>query len=98
MVQGSPPHSALIASSGYNNHVLSIVDLTSAKVTSDAIVQQSWYGLALANDEKKVWWSAGGANMVHAFDVADDKLTRTGKAEPDLRKITAENAARMFRV
>jgi YVTN family beta-propeller protein len=85
---------AVVATSGYNKHVLSVVDLEAAKVVSDAPVSQSWYGLALSADERKLWWSGGGGNVVHTFDHSGDTLARTGKAEPDFRKMTkAEKAA-----
>ena len=37
---------AFVATSGFNRHALSVVDLQTAKVTDEATVRQSWYGLA----------------------------------------------------
>src|SRR5215468_2510630 len=38
---------ALVATSGYNAHELSLVDLADARVLDRETVHQSWYGLAL---------------------------------------------------
>ena len=37
---------ALVATSGYNKHELSIVDLESLKIVDRQTVRQSWFGLA----------------------------------------------------
>jgi YVTN family beta-propeller protein len=81
---------ALVATSGYNQHELALVDLAGAKVADRAAVQQSWFGLAVSRQEDKVWWAGGGANMLHTFDLKDGKLTRTSTAEPDPAKMTKE--------
>src|SRR4051795_13768542 len=47
---------ALVATSGYNAHELSLVDLTEKKVVDVETAQQSWYGLALDRRQGKVWW------------------------------------------
>ena len=52
---------ALVATSGFNQHELSLIDLTTLKVVDQQIVFQSWFGMALAPQEDKVWWSGGGA-------------------------------------
>src|SRR5437899_3318766 len=36
---------ALVASSGYNRHELSLIDLTTRKIVSQGTVRQSWFGL-----------------------------------------------------
>jgi YVTN family beta-propeller protein len=78
---------ALIASSGFNNHDLALVDLQGEpKVLTRTTVPQSWFGLALSRDEKKVWWAGGGDGRVHVFDLAEGKLTPTG--QPDMAKMT----------
>jgi YVTN family beta-propeller protein len=45
-------------------------------------VRQSWFGLAITPGQDKLWWSGGGGNMLHAFELKDGKLSRTGPAEP----------------
>jgi YVTN family beta-propeller protein len=81
---------ALAATSGYNRHQLSLVDLDAGKVVSQETVQQSWFGLAVRAKGDQVWWSGGGGNLLHTFDVKDGKLTRTSKAEPDPAKLTKD--------
>lgn len=81
---------ALVATSGYNKHELSLIDLKSEKVIATGSVRQSWFGLAVSPDEAKIWWAGGGAAMVHAFDLRDGKLTRTSPAEPEPPKADAK--------
>ncbi len=72
----------LAATSGYNAHELSIIDLQEKKVVDHQTVRQSWFGLAVTPEGDRIWWSGGGADMLHAFRLADHRLTRTGAAEP----------------
>jgi YVTN family beta-propeller protein len=72
---------ALVATSGYNKHELSFVDLESGLVISAEPVVQSWFGLALSQDQHKVWWSGGGSGGLHTFDLKDGKFARTSPAE-----------------
>jgi YVTN family beta-propeller protein len=76
--------SVLVASSGYNKHELTLVDLTDAAVKARAEVRQSWFGLAADTAEKSVWWSGGGGDFVHRFQLAEGRFTRTGPPEPDV--------------
>jgi YVTN family beta-propeller protein len=78
----------LVATNGYNKHELSLVDVTTQKVIDRQTVQQSWFGLAMTPQEDQIWWSGGGANLVHTFNLKDRKLTRTGLEEPDSAKIS----------
>jgi YVTN family beta-propeller protein len=73
---------ALVATSGYNKHELSLVDLSGPKVLAQQTVRQSWYGLALSADGTRAWWSGGGGDMLHTYDLKDDKLVRTSPDEP----------------
>jgi YVTN family beta-propeller protein len=76
----------LVATSGYNNHELSLVDLQESKVLSSQPVIQSWFGLQLEPNQEKIWWSGGGGGRLHTFDLKDAKLTRTGPAEPSVKR------------
>src|SRR5262245_20503508 len=78
---------ALVATSGYNKHDISLVDLADVKVIDKQTVLQSWFGLAL--HDNRIWWSGGGGNMLHTYDLKDTKLVRTGKA--DTAKLTKED-------
>ncbi len=60
----------LVATSGYNAHELSLVDLEQKKVVDHQAVRQSWFGLAATPDADKIWWSGGGGNQIHAFRLA----------------------------
>ena len=68
---------ALVASSGFNDHDLMVVDLASKQVVDKETVRQSWFGLALDPEAGKVWWSGGGGDRIHGFDLKGHELTRT---------------------
>jgi YVTN family beta-propeller protein len=72
---------ALVASSGYNDHDLIIIDLASKQVVDKETVRQSWFGLALDPEAGKVWWSGGGGDRIHAFDLKGHELTRTSPSD-----------------
>ncbi|MBO0699062.1 MAG: beta-propeller fold lactonase family protein, partial [Zavarzinella sp.] len=81
---------ALVATSGFNRHELSLIDITGEpKVVASESVRQSWYGLALDKAEAKVWWSGGGYGKLHTFDLKGGQLMRTSPPDPEPRK---ENA------
>ena len=73
---------ALVATSGYNAHELAIVDLESGLKTATQTVRQSWFGLALAPGEEKIWWSGGGGALLHPFSLKAGKLERTDAGDP----------------
>jgi YVTN family beta-propeller protein len=77
---------ALAASSGYNAHQLALIDLSGLRVVDKKTVRQSWFGLALGPADGPIWWSGGGANMLHTFTLADGKLERTSPDEPEPEK------------
>jgi YVTN family beta-propeller protein len=81
---------ALVATSGFNTHRLSLVDLLTRKVLGSHEVHQSYFGLALSPDEKRIWWAGGGANMIHSYSLTDGTLTRTSEAEPKPAKEPTE--------
>jgi YVTN family beta-propeller protein len=77
---------ALVATNGYNRHELSLVDLQEGRVLHSQSAVQSWFGLTLSPAQDKVWWSAGGADGLHTFDLKADKLIRTGEPEKSKRE------------
>jgi YVTN family beta-propeller protein len=81
---------ALVATSGYNKHELSLVDLTTLKIVDQQPVRQSWYGLALSPKEERIWWAGGGAGMLHTFDLKNGKLARTSPKEVDPKTLSKE--------
>src|SRR5262245_30949261 len=64
---------ALVATSGYNAHHLSLVDLESMKIVDHQKVTQSWFGLTTSADDSQVWWAGGGSNLIHSFGLKDKK-------------------------
>jgi YVTN family beta-propeller protein len=73
----------LAATSGYNAHELALLDLAEKKVVNRQAARQSWFGLAVARDAATIWWSGGGANVLHRFRLADRRLTRTSEPESE---------------
>ncbi len=90
---------ALVASSGYNKHELCLVDLQDRTIVDRESVRQSWFGLAVSAAGDKVWWSGGGADMLHAYELKGLDLVRVGPDEPDESKRSREErqADRRFR-
>lgn len=85
---------ALVATSGYNKHELSVIDLGTMKVVDQKSAPQSWFGLAVSPTQDRVWWSGGGTNVLHAFDLKDQKLTATEKVKLDRPAPPAEKDTR----
>jgi len=81
---------ALAATDGYNAHELSLIDLKERKVIDRQAVPQSWFGLAVTPEADRIWWSGGGGNVLHAFLLADRRLTRTAGSEPEPTTGTAK--------
>jgi YVTN family beta-propeller protein len=81
---------ALAAASGFNKHELALVDLIRGTVCDKQVVHQSWFGLALDENENKIWWSGGGGDMLHAFELKEDKLTRTSEEEQDPARLATK--------
>jgi YVTN family beta-propeller protein len=84
----------LVATSGYNAHELSLIDLDQKKVIDHVEVRQSWFGLALSPEDDKIWWSGGGGNTVHAFRLVDGRLI--AEQEPG-RAITSKSVDKTAR-
>ena len=91
---------ALVASSGYNAHDLIVVDLASKQVVDKETVRQSWFGLALDPETGKVWWSGGGSDRLHAFDLKGHELTRTTPSDlpVEIRKDQAPKDANQGKI
>jgi len=91
---------ALVASSGYNEHKLVLVDLESQKIVSSQTTPSSWFGLALSAEQNKVWWSGGGSDRLHTYDLKDATLVPTGSPEPPIGHLSVSakgSAQRNFR-
>jgi hypothetical protein len=81
---------ALVATSGFNKHELMLIDLGELKVARRETVRQSWYGLTTTPKQDLVWWSGGGGNMVHAFELKNGNLKRTSADEVDPKSLIAK--------
>jgi YVTN family beta-propeller protein len=82
----------LVATSGFNAHELSLIEIETGKVLSKVGVRQSWYGLSKlrVDDWDLIVWSGGGANVNHFFKRSGDTLTRFGDPEPTSKEAAAE--------
>ena len=76
----------LAATSGYNTHELTLIDLASRTIVDRQAVQQSWFGLATSPGGRQIWWSGGGGDLLHTFQLEDRHLKRTSGAEPPRRR------------
>ncbi len=65
----------LVATSGYNAHELSLIDLEKKMVVDRKSVRESWFGLATSPRFDRLWWSGGGSNFVHRLDLQGLKLS-----------------------
>ena len=57
----------LVATSGYNAHELSLIDLEKKAVVDRQAVRESWFGLAASPRFDRIWWSGGGGNIVQCL-------------------------------
>ncbi len=81
---------ALATCNGYNEHYIGLFDLVSGRVIQKETVYQSWFGLAASSDESHVWWSGGGAGLIHEFQLTGGQLIRKSEREPDVAKMSRE--------
>ena len=73
---------ALVATSGYNAHELTLIDLQTAKALHTETVRQSWFGLVMTPAQDKLWWSGGGGAALHAFNLKDGVAARADSGDP----------------
>ncbi len=72
---------ALVASSGYNAHELVLVDLETRARVHETTARESWFGLTTNADANTIWWSGGGGDIVHQFQLTDQGFQRIGPNE-----------------
>src|SRR3954453_7197416 len=77
---------ALVATSGYNTHALSLIDLADGNALDSETVGQSWYGLVAETRGDRIWWSGGGGDRLHTFRRDGRELTRVGEPEPESKE------------
>jgi YVTN family beta-propeller protein len=76
---------ALAATSGYNAHDLSLIDLVERKIIDHQRVSESWFGLAVSPTGDRIWWSSGGGSKIHAFRLAEGHLAAVPGPEPETK-------------
>src|SRR5262249_49491061 len=64
---------ALVATSGYNAHELTVIDLATRKKAAMQSTKNTWFGLAADAKSGRFWWSGGGGDSLHTFTWADGK-------------------------
>src|SRR5438105_2479198 len=64
----------VVATGGYRQHELLLMDLADQTVADRQTVRESWFGLALAPQADRLWWSGGGSGRLHTFDLKNGKL------------------------
>jgi YVTN family beta-propeller protein len=65
---------AAVLHSGYGPHVVSVVELKSAKVVSSVTLPNTFYGICFSPDGKRLMVSGGEDDVVYRFQFADGKL------------------------
>ncbi|MDB5351228.1 MAG: Phosphoesterase family protein [Planctomycetota bacterium] len=73
---------ALVATSGFNAHELSLIDLATGQIVSKVSRKQSWYGLVADAKRETIWWSGGGSNILTLISRDDSSLKITSDPEP----------------
>jgi len=73
---------ALVATSGYNAHELTAIELATLKKVSVASVPQSWFGLTGNVANSRLWWSGGGQALIHSFAFNSGTLEPRGSYPP----------------
>ena len=82
-------HQALVATSGFNAHELLLIDLPKEEIKERRTVPESWFGLAATPDGHRIWWSGGGANVAHRFQLEGQTLSSLGTEPKAEAKIAA---------
>lgn len=63
-----------VSTNGYNEHGLYLIDLPAKKILDKKSFRESWFGLVTSLDQKEVWWSGGGADRVHIFNLRAERI------------------------
>jgi YVTN family beta-propeller protein len=66
---------AAVLHSGYGPHVVSVVDLKTAKVVSSETLPKTFYGLCFTPDGERLLVSGGEDDVIYVFHFADGKLS-----------------------
>jgi DNA-binding beta-propeller fold protein YncE len=88
---------ALVATSGFNAHELLLIDLQIPDIKERRFVRESWFGLAATPDRHRIWWSGGGSNVTHRFQLDGQYFSALRVAPKAETKTAAERAKPHFR-
>lgn len=89
---------AFVATSGYNAHELTAVDLTKGSKAAVEKVAESWFGLAVDPKAAQFWWSGGGEGTVHRFTWGEGKFqTQPSPISKPVEQTNAKGARPGFR-
>lgn len=72
-------HYAVVASAGYTDHFIALIDLNTEKIVDKHLIKLGWMGLAVSNDGKHVYASAGGKDQILVFNIENGQLEQTGE-------------------
>jgi YVTN family beta-propeller protein len=79
----SPDKKTLVAvSGGFSDHGLTLLDLSTKRVTQFLPLALAWNGLAFSKDGKRIFVSGGESGLIHAFKYADGNATADGSVKP----------------
>ena len=70
---------AVVASDGYTEHFIALIDLKTEKIIDRDTTRMGWMGLAVSNDGKHIYASAGSRNEIFVFDLENGQMTRSGE-------------------
>ncbi len=70
---------AVVASDGYTKHFIALIDLDSEKIVDRQPAEQSWLGLAVSKDGKRVYASAGSSDKILIFNLEGACLKQAGE-------------------
>ncbi|RPI82798.1 MAG: YncE family protein, partial [Planctomycetaceae bacterium] len=83
---------AFVATSGYRDHELTVVNLETREKVASEKVPQSWFGLSYDAAEGRLWWSGGGSGLVHAYTWLNGALKPGTPLEPKFELAAAAAA------
>jgi WD40 repeat protein len=66
---------AAVLHSGFSEHQIIIVDVSSAQIVSRTGVSQAFYGLEFSRDGKRLFCSGAGEEVVHSFEFQNGSLS-----------------------
>jgi YVTN family beta-propeller protein len=63
-----------VTNNGQSTQSVQLIDARNQKILDTKIIDKSWYGLAISNDEKTLYASGGNNNCIVVYPIRDNKL------------------------